>query len=159
LGPNVQIVRAEDAHCQELAPRMRVEDRAEVWASAGLDPLEALRVSVKASAVAYAALFDGEVAALFGVSPAGSVLGTAGVVWALTGDLVERHPRAFLRYSEPVLAHLLEHYPLLMNMVDDRYSGALRWVKWLGFTVGPPEPFGRQGRPFRRIEMRRDADV
>lgn len=149
------MVPAAPEHVDELAPKMRPADTAEVLASGGFTPREALEESVTASAHAFAALFDGEVAALWGVVDGPG----CGIVWALTGPAVERHPKAFLRHSRIAVNVLLRHYPALTNFVDARYEQALRWVRRLGFSVGPPEPFGAAGLPFHRILLRGAACV
>ncbi|HWV38855.1 MAG TPA: hypothetical protein VN033_10315 [Vulgatibacter sp.] len=144
---------AAPAHVDELAPKLRPADAAEVLASGGFTPREALEESVRASAHAFAALFDGEVAGMWGVVDGPG----CGIVWALTGPAVERHPKAFLRHSRVAVGVLLRHYPALVNYVDARYAAALRWVRRLGFEVGPPETFGAAGLLFHRILLRRGA--
>lgn len=153
-----RLLPATREHARELAPRMRAADAAEVLASGGYTPIEALVGALDLSERAWTLELGGEVAALFGVVPLrGTVLGPvqAGVIWALTGTTVERHRKSFARVSRDVLPALLEEYPALVNYVDDRYAAALRWAAWLGFDVGPPEPFGLHGLPFRRIVIRR----
>src|SRR5688500_11120502 len=111
---------------------MRPADVAEVQASCGLSPLEALRSSMAASDFTDALLVDGEVAALWGVVPVGGTLVTGpagGIAWALTGRAVDRHRRLFATASLLVVSALERRgYPFLTNMVDARYTAALRWL-------------------------------
>ncbi len=153
-----RFVAATEAHARELAPRMRAADAAEVLASGGLSPLDALLESLRASTWAWAALFDGQLGALFGVAE-GPFLMFRAYPWALTSDVVERHQGAFLRACRVVLEAWTEQYPLLEQAVDARYGAALRWAAHLGFQVDPPAPFGVFGLPFCRITLRRDAHV
>lgn len=159
MGADVQVVSATPAHAEALAPLLRPADVAEVEASAGFTPLEALQASLSASERAWALVVGGEVAALWGVVPVGQ--GTLltrpqlAVVWALTGRAVDRHRKLFVRLSRGVLSELLRLYPVLVNAVDARYRGALRWVRWLGAEVAPAVPFGALGLPFHPIRFRR----
>lgn len=156
--PLARVVPATRELAELLAPTMRAEDAAEVLASGGFAPLEALFEGLSRSEVAQALLLEGEVAAIWGVVPLPrrSLLGPqAGIVWLLTGTAVERHQLAFLRLSRPAVAALLTRYALLTNCVDCRYAVALRWAAWLGFTLSPPAPFGAAGLPFQRITLSR----
>lgn len=147
---DVHVLEATLAHAVELAPRLRAADAAEVRASGGYAPLEALEVALASSAVAGTLLIDGQVAAMFGAC---AVSGTRnlGVAWALTGQMVDRHRREFMRVSREQLHQLLRIWPFLVNRVDARYEPALRWARWLGASVGPPVPFGVEKRPFHTV--------
>lgn len=158
MGPDVRMVQATLEHAVALAPSLREEDAAEILASSGHTPLEALTLSVQGSEEAYALLLDGEVAALWGVAALRrSILGppVAWSVWLLGGELLRRHRQTFVRLSREVVAVLRARYAVLFNFVDARYVGALRWAAWLGFEVGPPEAFGVAGLPFCLITLRR----
>lgn len=146
------------AHAVELAPRLRAADAAEVLASGGYDPLSALIESVEASDGAWAAFFGEELGCLFGVSR-GPFLSFRAYPWLLTSDVVERHPKVFLRACKIVLAGWVERYGTLEQAVDARYRVALRWAAHLGFEVDPPLPFGVAGLPFCRITLRRAEHV
>ena len=142
---SVSVVPVTDAHLQQLAPHLRPADVAEVDASCGLAPLEALRASVAVSEEAWAGLVDGEVVAVFGVAPAAGAASSlltgpeAHVVWLLTGMAVHKHAVTFARCSRLVLAALLSRYPAL------------------GFGVGTPAPFGVAQLPLVPIGIDREA--
>lgn len=151
-------MRATEEHALALAPTMRPEDAAEVLASGGYSPEEALVESLKVSSEAYTLLLDGKPAVMWGVvaMPTRTILEPpTGVVWLLGGEAIRRRKRLFLRLSRVGVSLLLERYALLVNAVDARYVGALRWVRWLGFKVGEAEPFGEAGLPFHPISIRR----
>lgn len=149
------ILPARQAHVEALVPWVRGEIVAEVEAS-GFTSLEALELGLEVSTEAWVALLEGEVVAIWGVAP---VPGEPHLhsVWMLNSHLVEARPRLFLRACRAEVARLLETYPALCNLVDDRYTRALRWAEWLGFCVGEPVPFGPEGVPFRPIVLRRDS--
>lgn len=158
MAVDVQVVPATAAHAEALAPVLRPEDADELFAL-GLDPGAHLREAVATSELALAVIFDGEVAMLVGlgqqwVSPEGR---RTSCVWALSGPGVEKHKKAFLRTSRAVLAQLLERSEVLWNFVDVRYAAALRWVKWMGFSVGPSRCIGPNAAFFHPISIRRDA--
>lgn len=133
-----------------LAPRMREADRNEVAASHGLSPIGALVNSVVASREPMAALADGEVMALFGICECRDFA----MPWLMGATGIERFHVPFLRRSRAWVQEAHRRYPLLMNWVDARNKASIRWLGWLGFTIYDPEPYGLEGRPFHRFEMR-----
>lgn len=145
------IERATRAHAEALASVMRAEDIAEAWAWSLKPPLEALLYSMESSAIAWTALIDGEVASIFGVGPSAMDV-EKGVVWHLSGSVVDKHPIAYARVCRPVVWKLLEVFPTLVNAVDGRYEKAQRWLRWLGFQLG--EPFLKDGVSFLPFEMK-----
>lgn len=152
MSARVAILPATLAHAQALGPLLRDGDREEGLAL-GLDPAAAVVESLGLSEVAYALVFDGEVAAVCGVVPTRKP-GT-GQVWIVTGRAVDRHPKAYLRATREVLGMLLERYEELGNLIDSRYLGAVRWARWLGVEVHEPVPAGPYGIPFHPFVVRR----
>lgn len=132
-------------HARELAGTLRPEDAAEVLAC-GYSPLEGLERSVRMSSRAWAIVAGGEVAALFGVF--GYSGEDAGCIWFLTGQVFLKNWRAVARVAPAVMRELLEGCGCLDNVIDARYSAAVRWARWLGFQVGTAVPYGPEGRLF-----------
>jgi hypothetical protein len=160
LAGSLTFVPAHEGHAQSLALTMRPEDVEEVGASGYDSPLQALLVALEVSDRSWAVLADGEVAAMFGIATAAdTVLGSGhiGQVWFLTGSGFLRHKRAFVRVARAVVRQLLEECGILYQYVDARYAAALRWVKWLGFAVGPPVAHGPHGLPFCPAVIRRTS--
>jgi hypothetical protein len=145
-------------HAQALARRMRQEDAAEVLASGGYTPLEAVLDAMAMSSESWAAYAGEELLGIWGVVP-GAFLEGGAIPWLLTTEAVPRHRRAFLATSRRVADYLVERYGALTQQVDARYDGALRWAARIGFAVEEPAPFGRAGLPFCRITMRRETNV
>lgn len=156
---DIVITEATPEHARALALHMRAEDAAEAWASAGERPYEAVMSSLEASDVAFSAFLFSELAAMYGLCPLrdGTVLGGSrtAAVWCLTTPAVNRYPKTFLKACRLVLPTLSERYPALINVVDARYAAAVRWAKWLGFSVQPPLPFGPENLPFHLVILRR----
>lgn len=146
------------AHARELAPRMRPVDAAEIFASGGFTPLGAISCALKTSDVAWTAFFDGQVACMWGVRPALRTVtrGRVGVVWLMSSDLIERHPRIFWVACQHELALLLDQYDELVNAIDVRHVQAIRWGRRLGFRFRGPEPFGLEKRLFQHFTVRKE---
>jgi hypothetical protein len=130
---------------------LREGDRREI-AALGVTKLAGLGLSLQRSLWADAYLIDGEVAAISGLA-LGSLLGSEATLWLLTGTPVNRHKKDFLRLTRQRLAEVRRHWPVLVNYVHADYREALRWLRWLGFTIEPPRPFGRLGGPFCRVSI------
>lgn len=158
MAPNVDIVVATEAHAVALGVDMRSADVAEVWASGRLLPIEAVKKSMAVSVDSWTLLIDGQVAAVFGVAE-GSLLSGLAHPWALTSDLIAKHPRVAYQVSLVVLDYLREKYPFLVNAIDARNTKALAWARKVGFKV-PDEPtaLGSAGEPFHPILMTREVD-
>jgi hypothetical protein len=145
--PVIHLAIATTDHVPAIAARMRTEDKAEILASGGYQPEQALRESLAASEFARTAFVDGEPLAMFGVAMSGDVA----IPWLLTTDAVCRHPFLFWKASKVVLRELREAYPTMVQFIDARYASAMTWARRLGFAVGEPQPFGVEGRMFHPI--------
>jgi len=144
---------ATEEDCLAVALNMREADAAEVLASGGYTPKDAVLTSFGLSHETFAAVVDGEVLAVWGVAPL-NILDGAAVVWMLTAKALEKWALFFLRKCRAEVRRLLQHWRVLLNAVDARYTKALRWAKWLGFEVLDPAPFGVAGLPFHVIVLR-----
>lgn len=130
-----------------LAARLDEQDAAELRA-AGLTvehcldgtPAKALRM-------------NGDLICLFGAvahpaSPRG------GIPWMLCTDGLQRVPRrAMALISDQVVSSWREQFDHLSNLIHRRNARAIRFVRWLGFTVGDL-PCG-PGQEFYVFEWRR----
>jgi hypothetical protein len=149
---NLELITATEAHARELIRSLRVADRAEIVA-AGSRPGQAVLASWRDAVIRRAALVDGEVAAIWGVS--GSLLGGVGVPWLLTGSPCERVlPLQFARIYRAEVVSMLGLFTRLENFVDATYIGAIRMLILAGFRLDDPAPYGPRGALFCRFEMR-----
>lgn len=153
MAGDLQIVPALPEHAEELALTMREEDRLEVWRVGHRMPLRALLDSMAASDQSWAALWGGRVGALYGTAPMVGMLGTA-APWLITGEVLEHNKRSFLREAHRGLEQMLARWPRLLNVVCAECPTALRWVRWMGFAVGPPFQWGPDSAFFHWIERR-----
>lgn len=148
---------AEPGDAVALAPLMRAEDAAEVKASHGMGPLDALNASLATSERAWTLLSDGALAAMTGVQREGLIGWTN--VWLLTGPAVAEHPFAYLRMCRKVVGQMLAEYDLLYCHVDARYHAALRFFGLVGFEARSIGPHGVAGLPFYLMLARRSSWV
>ncbi len=145
------LVPATFERLNAVAQNMNTKDAAEVWALAHRTPFEGLRMSEDYSVNATAVLSpEGVVLCAMGVASY-SLLASVGQPWFLGTCDVPRHAKALLRSSRSWVEHMQNNYDVLENMVDARYAEAVRWVKWLGFTVYPSKPIGPDGVQFHPI--------
>jgi hypothetical protein len=138
-------------HASHIAPRLRGADVQEVAAYAGVAPLRALCLSMRASSLAVTAVWDGEPVGMFGVVPVSTVDGI-GAPWMLGTPRVDRLAREWLIEAPQWLTMLGDGYFVLRNWVDARNVRSIAWLRRMGFSVAKPEPYGAAGLPFRRFE-------
>lgn len=134
----ITMLPATEADARELAPLLRVEDRAEVLAL-GCDPVDGLLQSLTASREAWTWRDEGRIICIGGVAPL-SLIGQTGVPWLLGSDLVRVHRRAFMIETRRMVARWLGMFAVLRNSVDCRYQAAIHWLRWLGFSLSEPFP-------------------
>lgn len=143
------IVPAEPWHVEAVALNARPADEAELWAIARATPAQCLRYGLRTSAFAYTGLLDGVPVCVFGASPF-SILSGIGVPWMVGTTHLDSHraQRELLRHARPCLDAMSHSFPTLGNVVDARNTAAIRWIRWLGFTLGEPMPMGPDKLPF-----------
>ena len=146
----IEVVPAAAEHIAAIAADPRPADAAEIAASSGSSMEAALARGLASSTVAYTVLLDGKPVAMLG-AVAYSAMAGIGIAWMLGSAALDcpAARRAIVRFGPAVLDHLRDHYPgMLFNAVDARNRRALRFLKWLGFTVMDPQPTGRDGAMF-----------
>lgn len=137
----------------KMAPRVREADRVELWEAAEVEPLEALAMSVENSLEAWTGIVDGEIVCMFGLS-APSMTGDVAFPWLLGTDLIRRHAKVFLGLNRPVIERWQTLFPVLLNYVHSSNTTAMAWLRWMGFTIFNPEPYGPHGSLFCKFERR-----
>lgn len=139
-------------HARALARIMRRKDREEVMSSGGLPPEQAVRASINRSEESYAVYAGNDLLCVFGVTLL-PPQGKAQLPWALGSDLIDKHRRVFWKCSKVVIEHFRDKYPLMFNMIHGQNTPALRWLERLGFTLSPPERWGKNGDLFCRAML------
>ena len=158
---NATITPPKEGDTESLAPRLRGDDKREIYALTGLQPELALRVCINSSTDECYCVRDlktDEPLALFGTSPDGSDTSGLGMIWFLgTDDLFKKNKISFLRNSEFWVQKLFKKYDLLYNVVDARNTVHIRWLKWLKFKFIADIPeFGFEKRTFRQFYRRKE---
>jgi len=146
----IEQATATDAH--RIAPHMTPADAAEVWAIGHWTPLQALLRSISLSVRARTWFVDGEPVCIFGFATA-SLVGETANPWMLGTPALKAHTFAFLRNYRAQIDYMLAHYPVLETYVDARHTVCLRWLKWTGFTIYEPAPYGVDGLPFSKVAI------
>lgn len=134
-------------HAYYIARYMREADRMEVWASNQLVPREAIFKSLEVSHVRKATgTADGVPICIFGIGQP-TILSDEGSPWMLATDGLAQHAKPFLQLSRRWMADVQKDYRLLANFVDARNTKSIKWLRWLGFTIGR-EPRMMNGQAF-----------
>lgn len=154
VSPLPYVVNGQDHHIEAVLGRLRKADFDEVFAATGEDPDLALVNAWKNSLYRWSIVWRGEVIGVFGLT-ALSLMGETGVPWLLGTDAMAQIKRQFAIQSRTFIHKMLAVYPVLMNFVDARNTLSIKWLKWVGFELQPPKPYGVAGMPFHRFEMRR----
>lgn len=149
----VQIIKATPEYVQVIAENCREQDRAEFWAHNRSTPLKVLETGLRVSTVAYVGIVDGVPMCMFGVAPY-SFLAGQGIPWMVSTNALDARSRklrrAVMAISIDVIDEFKKLFPsLLFNAVDDRNESAKNWLRWLGFKLLPPTPYGIDRLPFR----------
>ncbi len=148
----IREARADDA--APLAADLRACDREESAAYGFPFGTEAaIRLSIRNSLKCWTAFVDGDLACIFGVGVV-SLLGGEGAPWMMGTGALDRHSRILQRLSPTYIAEMLKLFPYLHNHVHVGNRPSIRWLRRLGFTIHPPEPFGARGEMFHPFDMR-----
>ena len=116
---------------EAISMQLRESDVAEVVAAHGKSPKEVLTESIDISSSCFVMIHEGKVEGVFGISEHYGW----GIPWMLATDKLHQFHLKFLRVSRIVVAVWLQEYPSLTNYVDSRHTEAIKWLKWLGFTI------------------------
>lgn len=146
MRASVKFLAPTLGHVKCIALNMREIDQLECRMIGGVEPEEALRVSIKKSTWVKTMEIDGEPVCMFGVAPI-SLLGETALPWMLGTDGVKKHNRAILRHSRKWVEAMNADYPHLCNVVHADNEISIRWLQWCGFRI--QEPTEIQGEPFR----------
>lgn len=134
---------------------MRDIDRVEAVAL-GRSPKDALRSGLRCSYEAFTAKDDdGRPQAMMGVVPLSMIEGRA-AVWFLGTDAVFGHARDLIAHGPFFIAHWLETFRRLENIVAVDNTKAIHLLRRWGFTLGD-EPQMHRGVAFLPFHIERTA--
>lgn len=101
-----------------------------------VDPGHCIRTALARTDFSWAGEADGQLVALWGVESE-SLLSRTGYVWLLTTPALQEHLFTFVRLSRIALAEVEMRYDVLHGFVAADNQKSIRWLEWLGFTIGP----------------------
>ena len=136
---------------KELGPHLRKEDAAECEAF-GLTPEGAVLMSVQSSIFCMTAWEEGSCLAAWGFTVP-NIVGDHAQPWLLTSVGVLRHRKVMLRANRIFLKETQQKYPILETIVHAEYKKAIRWLRWLGFTIHKPVRVGPKNELFHRVTL------
>lgn len=161
--PFIREAVAEDVF--PVAVSMRLADAAECEAS-GYTQEDALAMSFRSSEGSRWTIVDGdEPIAMFGAADCTDALtpdadGRIGSPWLLGKDaLVTTHKSWFLRNTPKIVGAADDRYSQFFNKVDARNTIHVRWLRWAGFLILPPRPWGPFGMDFHFFYRKVDQHV
>lgn len=76
-----------------------------------------------------------EVVGIGGMAPLREEGSSAGEIWYMGQSFME-HKRFIIRHGKNILAKILTHYPMLLNLAAAWNHETFKLVQYLGFTVG-----------------------
>lgn len=120
---------------QELAPRLRADDKREILATAGL-PAELVLPHYTGEHTFVAGVKEDDTPeVVLGYYPVMGCENEVAVVWMLSSDKLFEYPQRFAPVSRAIYDRLHTQYPLLTNFIDERNTRHIAWLKWLGFQI------------------------
>lgn len=129
---NIRPATVDD--CAELSLNLRQADLTEIALGGSTGPYDALMRGLVSSEDAVVILGPlGDVVAMGGVV---RITPTLGSPWLLGSEGLVLLKWPFLKECRSQLLALHQKYPLLHNQVWEGNRVHIRWLKWLGFTVG-----------------------
>lgn len=120
----------------------------EVELLAGIDQELALAVLWDVSIQKVSVLIDDNVVCLLGITDPSEI-------WLFFSKDVTDLPLSFFKVSRKFVANLIETYGSIEGRIYIGNIFALQWAKFMGFTLEPPESFGKEGALFQRFAKER----
>jgi hypothetical protein len=149
-----EIRRAIPEDVEAIAGDPRAADVAELWACGRVTPAQALAFGFRhGGEYTWTGVVDGQPVCMFGVTPV-SLLGRSGTPWMVGTRRLDRHALSLIRHSHEAVRLMRSAYDSMANVVDARNTAAIRWLRWIGFTVEDKTTiYGPDRLPFHRFTM------
>ena len=131
--PPAWVAPATASHVEDLAPRMRGQDRREIEAAFGRPAEAILRSGFRNARRCWTVLGGGRPVAMFGVGRRRAPrIGTA---WLLASDGFLEFRGQLRREGHYWVEVLMVGHDVLANFVAADNATAIRWLSWLGFEM------------------------
>ena len=131
----IEIVEAKPVHVFNLSTRLRAREK-EAYEKLGCAE-DVLLNEIRVSLYSYAAIYEGQVAAIYGVK--GMPLGNSVYLWLVCSEMCERFPITFLRSSRKVVDDLLTRFERVHGLVLCDFDKSVRWLRWIGCDMYEPQ--------------------
>jgi len=132
----IGIREATLADLRAVAGAMRESDRKRCMDIAGLSPMASLMRCWRKSSRRRFASVDGQPAALWGVK-AESLIGGTAAAWLVITRHAEKVPVSLVRLARSELREIASIYPEIVDMAPIDDPRLLKFVRALGFKIGP----------------------
>ncbi|OUV76570.1 MAG: hypothetical protein CBC91_06170 [Rickettsiales bacterium TMED131] len=138
--------------CEQLSQTINHTDAQELYDATGLNPYQGLVMCVKLCPDCETAINEhNEVLAIRGVQK----LNTHGMVWAiLTKQAYTKAGfKQAMQETKQWVVNKTEQYKKLMNFVSEENQSAVRWLKYIGFSITKKiDHYGYSKKPFLQFE-------
>ncbi|MCK5604942.1 hypothetical protein KAR91_23835 [Candidatus Pacearchaeota archaeon] len=147
-----KLVEGNEWHPYEIMGRMRATDYKEVYFASGMDPYAVMLKSWRSSSARWAIIVNGRVECVCGITTPED-LGDVGVPWLLGTNEVTKDILLFVRKTRECIRQMLNIKSQLANFVDKENTESVKWLKWMGFKILEPVPFGPFDKMFHPFCM------
>lgn len=152
MSMQVKYIQPNENLLQYVADNMRAADALECELLSGLSPMEALTKGVEMSHHCSVVVIDGKPCGVVGLVVI-NILGGTGVPWLLATDDAVKYKRIFINNCKQGVEDMRTVCPNLMNFVHADNKLSIKWLKWMGFTIEPSEPIGKDGAHFHKFHI------
>jgi hypothetical protein len=147
-----KVVPATQEHVRRMAPNLRECDVEEIYLVSCSGPDVALELALHTSPRPYVGLHEGEPFCMFGAG-APDYLSVVGAPWMLATDTLDLYAYQLGKQCRKYVREMFEDFDYLENYVYAGNLKAVNWLRWIGFTLHPPQPYGCFKKPFYRFTM------
>lgn len=151
----IELVQAEFEHIEKIAKNARQADIDEFYSLSLSTPSDIMSISLRLSERSWTAIANGCPIAMFGVTRKG-MLSNVGIPWLISTNYVDDNQKEFIVKCKNNFHLLANGFSKLENYVDSNNVKAIRWLKWLGFTICEPKSIGVAGEKFHYFYMNKD---
>lgn len=123
---------ATESDVKYIAPRLREADKTEMNAAGHTDHLEGLLECLEGSTSCYVAVDESDLPVMIGgVAP--SPESFVGYGWMMATTDIDKHWVSILRNTHQWINTYREGYKVLTNLVHEKNTLHIRWLRWAGF--------------------------
>jgi len=144
--------KATEEDAEYLSTRLKPMDMREIAAVSARPALAVLRSGINGSEDCRVGTIHGVPVIIYGVRKM-SHLSDTGIAWLLGTDEVEDNKVKFIRECGKELKKMMGNLRMIENYCHVENRKTIVWLRWLGFKLDKPEPYGRKQEMFRRFYM------